>query len=384
MSTIEPAQLAILGGLVLGFLFGSFAQATAFCSSGAILDVVRKSNGNRLRAWGLALAIAILGTQILFVFAGVNLNASIYLATPLNLAGPIVGGFIFGVGMMLGNGCVSRNLVRLGYGNLRSFVVVVLVGVTAYMTLRGIVAPLRLASESLTRADLGARGIPELIASLSSLDAGTLRWIIAIALSAAFAAVCLASKSFRASPRNIVGGVSIGLLIVAAWYFTGIVAQDEFNPTPPASLSFVAPIGESIEYLMIFTGTKANFGIAVVGGVIVGAFVTSVIRGRFEIEGFRDPGDFFRHIVGAMMMGVGGVFALGCTIGQGLTGMSTLSFGSALAALSICAGGFVGASLLNRLENWRPHANNPAEARFVNVPASSQPIGSFAKTAERV
>lgn len=373
MSTLEPAQLLIVGGLVLGLLFGSFAQATAFCSSGAVLDVMRKGNSNRLRAWGVALAVAVLVSQLLFAFGGVDLTRSIYLATPLNLAGPIVGGFVFGIGMMLGNGCVSRNLVRLGYGNIRSFVVVVLVGITAYMTLRGIVAPLRLASESLTRTDLGAAAIPDLLASRLPFDASTLRWIISIALASALFLVCFASKNFRASPRNIVGGLSIGLLIAAAWYFTGVIAQDEFNPFPPASLTFVAPVGDAVEYLMIFTGTSANFGIAVVGGVIAGAFVTSMVRGKFEIEGFSNANDFFRQIIGAMMMGVGGVFAMGCTIGQGLTGMSTLSLGSALAAISILVGGFVGAALLNRLEDWRPQMLNALEpAAFATAARSSQ------------
>jgi uncharacterized membrane protein YedE/YeeE len=249
----------------------------------------------------------------------------------------------------------------------------VLVGITAYMTLRGIVAPLRLASESLTRTDLGATAIPDLLASRLPLDAGTLRWIISIALAAALLFVCFASKSFRASPRNIIGGLSIGLLIAAAWYFTGVIAQDEFNPAPPASLTFVAPVGDAIEYLMIFTGTNANFGIAVVGGVIVGAFVTSVIRGKFEIEGFGNTGDFFRQIIGAMMMGVGGVFAMGCTIGQGLTGMSTLSLGSTLAAISIFVGGFAGASLLDRLENRQSQTRSTTEpAAFATATRSSQ------------
>ena len=374
MTALEPAQLLVFGGLVLGLLFGSFAQATAFCSSGAILDVVRKGNSNRLRAWGVALAVAVLVSQLLFVFGGVDLTKSIYLATPLNLAGPIGGGLVFGVGMMLGNGCVSRNLVRLGYGNIRSFVVVVLVGIAAYMTLRGIVAPLRLASESATRTDLGATAIPDLLASRLPLDAGTLRWIITIALAAALLFLCFASKSFRASPRNIIGGLSIGLLIAAGWYFTGVIAQDEFNPVPPASLTFVAPVGDAVEYLMIFTGTNANFGIAVVGGVIVGAFVTSLIRGKFEIEGFSNANDFFRQIIGAMMMGVGGVFAMGCTIGQGLTGLSTLSLGSALAAISIFVGGFIGASLLNRLENWRPQTGTVTEPAGLVTARSSRPL----------
>ena len=158
MSDLEPLQLAVLGGLTIGVLFGGVAQATAFCSSGAILDLVRSGDGNRLRAWGLAAAVAILSSQFLLGFAIVDVRKSIYLTAPLNMAGPVLGGLMFGIGMILAQGCAARNLVRLGGGNLRALVVVLVFSIAAYAAMRGILAPGRLALETLTRAELRRLG----------------------------------------------------------------------------------------------------------------------------------------------------------------------------------------------------------------------------------
>lgn len=345
MSNLEPAQIVILGGLTIGVLFGGVAQTTAFCSSGAILDLVRSGDGNRLRAWGLAAAVAILSSQLLLGFEIVDLHKSVYLTNPLTMVGPILGGLMFGVGMMLAQGCAARNLVRLGAGNLRSLVVVLVFSVAAYATMRGILAPWRLALETLTRADMGASGVPELLVHIFAVKADQMRWIVALISAGGLAALCLANAAFRSSPRNVVAGLAIGLLVTAGWYLTGGLARDDFNPVPPASLTFVAPLGDSLQYVMIFTGTKSSFGIALVGGVVVGSFAAAVVRRRFRIEGFANQSDFLRQLTGAVMMGVGGVLAMGCTIGQGLTGLSALSLGSLLAALSICIGGFLGARL---------------------------------------
>ena len=345
MTQLEPAQLVVLGGLIIGALFGGVAQATAFCSSGAILDLVRNGDGNRFRAWGLAAAIAVLSSQLLLAFAIVDVRKSVYLTALLSLAGPVAGGLMFGVGMIFAHGCAARNLVRLGSGNLRALVVVIVFAVAAYATMRGILAPERVFLEALTRVELGASGLPELVAQRVAVTTETMRWIIAVGSAGVLAVLCFASAAFRSSPRNILAGLAVGLLVTAGWYFTGAVAVDEFNPVPPASLTFVAPFGDSLQYVMIFTGMSAHFGVAVVGGVVIGSFVTALARGRFRIEGFNDQSDFLRELAGAALMGVGGVLALGCTIGQGLTGLSTLSVGSLLAALSICLGGFLGARL---------------------------------------
>ena len=346
MGEWEPAQLAVLGGLTIGLLFGGVAQATAFCSSGAILDVIRSGDGNRLRAWLLAMAVALLSTQLLLGFEVMDVRKAVYLTAPLNLAGLVLGGLMFGIGMMLAQGCAARNLVRFGGGNLRALVVVLVFSVAAYATMRGILGPGRLALERLTRVDLGFTGIPEILAGALGMDAERVRWITALGAAGGLAALCFASAAFRSSPRNIIAGSTIGLLVTAGWYLTGALARDEFNPTPPASLTFVAPLGDSLQYVMIFTGVSANFGIALVGGVILGAFLAALLRRRFHIEGFANQGDFFRQLSGATLMGAGGVLAMGCTVGQGLTGLSTLSLGSVLAALSICIGGLLGARLV--------------------------------------
>jgi hypothetical protein len=165
-------------------------------------------------------------------------------------------------------------------------------------------------------------------------------------IAAAFMVFCFKDAGFRRSVTNIAAGLIIGLAAVAGWVVTGIVGADEFTPVPLASITFVAPVGESLQYLMTFTGSTINFGVAVVGGVIVGSFLMAVATGTFQIESFTDRDDLLRHIGGGALMGAGGVLALGCTIGQGITGMSTLALGSVLAWLSIVAGGYFGIKYL--------------------------------------
>lgn len=340
---LAPLQLALWGGLALGVMFGAVAQATAFCSSGAITDWVREGSGNRLRAWGLAAAVAIAASQLMIGFGIVSLDKAMYLAAPLAFGGLVLGGLMFGIGMILAQGCPARNLVRLGSGNLRALVVVLVFAATAYATMRGVLAPVRAGLETATRSSLGASGIPELIARHAQVDAGLVRWVIALGAAAVLAVVCLSSRPFRHSPRDLAAGVVVGLLVAAGWYLTGALAYDEFNPAPPASLTFVAPLGDSLQYLLLFTGASANFGIALIGGVLLGACVMALVRRRFRLEGFGDQNDFFRQISGAVLMGIGGVLAMGCTVGQGLTGLSTLSLGSLIAASSIVLGGYLGA-----------------------------------------
>lgn len=342
---LEPLQIALLGGLILGVLFGAVAQATAFCSSGAIVDLVHEGNSNRLRAWGLAVAVAILASQLLLAYGIVDVRNSIYVTAPLALVGPVIGGVMFGIGMVWAQGCPARNLVRLGSGNVRSLVVLIIFAATAYATIRGILAPARVGFDSVTRAELGLQGLPELIAGFAHIDSYVSRWVIAVGTAGLLAVVCLASKSFRASPRDLAAGCLIGLIIAAGWYITGTLSQDEFNPTAPASLSFVAPLGDSLQYLMFYTGASANFGVALAGGVLLGALATALLRKRFRIQGFNDQNDFFAQIAGSVLMGIGAVLAAGCTVGHGLTGLSALSLGSLIAVLSICLGGYLGARL---------------------------------------
>lgn len=338
-------------GFVLGAAFGATAQRTNFCTMGAISDIVFMQDWNRFRAWMLAIAVAVLGSQGLHLMGMIDLNKSIYLTTNFGWAGAIVGGLLFGFGMTMTGGCGNKTLVRLGAGNLKSLVVAIVLGIFAYMTLRGLIGLGRVQMESalntnLATAKLAAQGVPDMLAKLSGAALPTVRAVAALAVAGGLLWFCFKSAEFRGSGTNMASGLILGVLVVVGWAITGIVGKDEFDPTPLASVTFVAPVGEGVQYLMTFTGATINFGIATVGGVIVGSFLMAKATGEFRLESFADANDLLRHLIGGAIMGIGGVMALGCTIGQGMTGMSTLAMGSFLALGSIVLGGVIGMKYL--------------------------------------
>jgi uncharacterized protein len=351
MNELPVTTIVGLGGFGIGLAFGAVVQRTNFCTMGAISDLVLIGDGRRFRAWLLAIAVAIIGTQALHFGGVIDIDKSIYLAPNLGWLGAILGGAMFGFGMTQAGGCASRTLVRLGSGNLKSLIVMVVLGLFAYMTLRGVLAVARVQLEAATNIDLGTRGLSnqnlgEMAGVAIGLPAGPARAAAAGALALLFLVICFKDADFRRSPRNIVAGIVVGLSAVGGWLVTGVLAADEFNPVQLASITFVAPAGESLQYLMTFTGATINFGIAAVGGVIVGSFLMAMATGSFRVGSFVDRHDLTRHLSGAMLMGTGGVLALGCTIGQGITGMSTLSLGSMIAWLSILGGGYLGIKYL--------------------------------------
>ncbi len=351
MVEIETTTIVGLGGFVTGLVFGATAQRTNFCTMGAISDLVLMGDGRRFRAWTLAIAVAIIGTQALHFGGAININKSIYLTSNLGWLGAIIGGAMFGFGMTQAGGCGSKTLVRLGAGNLKSLIVAIVLSIVAYMTLRGLFALVRVQIETAANIELKTRGfdnqnVGEVAGVLLGLPTDAVRAAAAVAVSAALLIFCFKDVAFRRSTSNIVAGVIIGLTAVAGWVVTGVLGADEFNPVPLASITFVAPVAESLQYLMTFTGSSLNFGIAVVGGVIAGSCLMAVGTRKFQIESFADRGDLLRHLAGAALMGAGGVLALGCTVGQGISGMSTLALGSVLAWLSIIAGGYLGVKYL--------------------------------------
>lgn len=351
MSTLPVNVLVSLLGLAAGIVFGATAQRTNFCTMGALSDIVNLQDYRRFRAWILAIAVAMAGSQALYLAGIVDLGNSIYLTTNLGWLGAIIGGLMFGFGMTLAGGCGNKTLVRLGAGNLKSLVVALVLGVFAFMTLRGLIGVARVSfientNVDLAAAGLGTQGIPDLIATATGLSLAGLRWVIAIAMVLCLLWYCFKDAAFRDSPAHIASGLIIGALIPTGWIITGVIGADDFEPVPLASFTFVAPIGEGLMYLMVFTGASINFGIAAVGGVILGSFLMAVATGSFRVESFSDRNDMLRHLGGGALMGMGGVLALGCTVGQGITGISTLAFGSLLALLSIMAGGIYGLKYL--------------------------------------
>jgi uncharacterized membrane protein YedE/YeeE len=340
----EPVYRVAALGLAIGILFGAVANKTNFCTMGAVSDWVNMGSKDRLRAWLLAIGIATLATQFMDARGIIDIGQAMYLTPNFGWLGHIVGGALFGIGMTLASGCGQRTLVRVGGGNLKSLVVMILLGLTAYMTMRGLLALVRVNAFEVTNinlADSGIanQGIGSLIAGLAGLEsAATVNLVVSVLLGLGLVVYAFAAKSFRGSFDNILAGITIGLIIPAGWYVTGVVGFDDFDPVRFESYTFVAPTGESLMYLLTFTGSTISFGVAAVFGVILGSFLYVILTGKFLLETFSDRGDMVRHIFGAIAMGFGGVLALGCTIGQGVTGMSTLALGSLLSLVSIVFG----------------------------------------------
>jgi hypothetical protein len=230
--------------------------------------------------------------------------------------------------MMLANGCGARAVVLLGQGNLRSFVVLLCLGISAYMTLTGLLAPLRLTLAQATA--LPAHGLFEF---------GTVtRFVLIGLLSVVLLSFVFWRGSIFNNKRDLVSGLVVGALITAGWWVTGWLAVDEFEPAPSVSLTFIAPIGETIQYTMIATGVRLGFGVTVVVGVVLGSFVAASLSKTFRLQGFATPTDMLRYMGGGTLMGVGGALAMGCSIGQGLTGFSTLTYASMLAFAAMIIG----------------------------------------------
>lgn len=336
-------QHVALWAFLLAMVFGAVAFKTNFCTMGAVSDWVNMGDKGRLRAWFLAIGIAILGAQGLQYLGLVDLGKSIYLTSNFSWLGHGVGGLCFGIGMTLGSGCGQRTLVRAGGGNLKSLVVMLVLGVTAYATARGLLALVRINYVEITNVELSTHGMSNqgmatALATLTGMDIEILRWVVAGLLGAGFVIFAFKNKEFRHSFDNILAGLVIGAIVVAGWYITGQGALDDFDPVPVESYTFVSPVGNSVQYLMTFTGSTINFGIAAVLGVLTGSFLYAVLSGRFRIETFSHRQDMISHLVGGVLMGFGGILSLGCTIGQGVTGMSTLAMGSVITLTMIIFG----------------------------------------------
>jgi uncharacterized protein len=247
------------------------------------------------------------------------------------------GGLLFGYGMVLSNGCGARALVLLGRGNLRSFVVVVVLGIVAEMTLKGLIAPARIAALQVSQTTATLTSVPALLSAVG-LGEMPAHILAASVMSAALIVFAFVHPPFRRSPGQIVAGLMVGILIAAGWFATGYLGADDFNPTPVTSLTFIAPIADALQYVMLSTGSTLNFGIVTVFGVFAGSLLTALLTGRFHWEGYTSPRHMLRSAGGAALMGAGGVTAYGCSIGQGLTGLSTLALASFVAVAGILLG----------------------------------------------
>lgn len=366
MTEASPASLIPLvawGGFLIAFVFGLVGNKTNFCTMGAVSDIVNMGDWNRMRMWLLAIAVAIVGSFALEAAGVVKLSNSIYQTANFTWLSYIVGGLVFGIGMTLGSGCGSKTLIRVGGGNLKSLVVLVFMAIAAYMTLRGLFGAFRVGVlEQATVQLAGPQDLPSMISRVTGVDRATLAWIVVAIIGGGLAIFALAAREFRQFDY-LLGGIVTGLVIVAGWYVSGKIgylAEDPdtlqeawvaTNTGRMESLSFVAPQAFLLELLMFWTDKSkiVTFGIATALGVVAGSAGYALVSKSFRLEAFRDSTDMLRHIVGGILMGFGGVVALGCTVGQGITGFSTLALGSIVTFLSIIAG----SAATMKYEYWR-------------------------------
>lgn len=343
----NPASLVAWLGFFLALVFGYVANKTSFCTMGAVSDVVNMGEWGRMRAWLLAIATAILGTNILAYLGYFDITQTLYTRGTVYWFSALVGGLLFGVGMTLAGGCGQRTLVRLGGGNLKSVVVFIFLGYSALVTMNGI---LRIPMDNILRAEVftlrldGTQTLPAIAGMGDQLS--QLSW--AIVLSLMILAFVFSSREFWQNRDNLLAGIVIGLIVTAGWYVTGHLgyAENEFmeityvgtDSKLAESMTFVGPVAFTMDLFAYWRDKHVTFGVASVFGVIAGSFLYSVLHRKFRWEYFNSPQDMLRHIIGAVLMGFGGASAMGCTIGQGITGVSTLALSSFIAFVGIVAG----------------------------------------------
>ncbi len=356
-TVVESAAFYIgWGGLLLGIVFGFIVARTNFCTMGSISDILSFGDYRRFRSWLLAAAVAILGVALFETLQVADMSRTMYLAPNFTWGANIVGGLMFGFGMVFSGGCLSRNLVRAGGGDLRSLVVLIVTGIFAFITIGGLLAPARVVlfsplSINLANMGMETQSLGAILAAVSGISVRTASLVMVFLVAGGLLIYCLKDRDFRTSFSHMAAGIGLGLCIVAGWFITGL-AFDDFADVPVQliSLSYVRPTGDTLDYLMRFTALgPPGFGVVTLAGTLLGGFLGTVSMGRFQLTTFASPSDTLRNMFGAALMGIGGVLALGCTIGQGMTGFSTLAIGSILAFLSIVAGGVIGMKTMERM-----------------------------------
>jgi uncharacterized membrane protein YedE/YeeE len=341
--------LVALFGMGGGLLLGLAARLGRFCTMGAIEDLLYGGSDTRMRMWALAIGVAVLGSFTLAASGLLQTESSYYLSIRWMPFASVLGGLIFGYGMALAGNCGYGSIARLGGGDMRAFVIVLVMGVSAYAVLSGPLAPLRV---MLFPQEDVVNDLPPGIAHLLGSWTGASVNAIGIAIGAVIILGALANKAFVTEAKAIFWSVVVGVAIVSGWAGSHWVATTGFADIQVVSHSFSAPVGESLLYFMTASARVPSFAVGSVAGVILGAFIGSLIKGHFRWEACEDPRELRRQITGAALMGAGAVLALGCTVGQGLSAFSMLAFSAPVTFLAIFAGAALG--LRQLIEGFQP------------------------------
>jgi len=337
--------LPVMGGLV-GIVIGAVARRNHFCTMAALERYWYANDSRGLRTWVLAATAAIIVTQAMSFGGLIDPSGSFYLNHRFGLTGAIAGGLAFGFGMALVGTCGFGALVRLGGGSLRSLVVLIALGLSALAAQRGVIAEGRIHVVDNLAINLGFAG-DQSLGSLASHALGfDARALAAIVIIAGLLAWIFADKGFRRQYGSIATGVTIGCAVAAGWFITHTAAQASFEPVQLEAASFVVPVGDTIVQLIALTGVLPDYGVGLVVGIVIGAAAMAWNKRDVRWEACDDARELGRHLLGAFLMGTGGVFALGCTIGQGVSAASVLAVSAPVVMLSIAVGARLGLAYL--------------------------------------
>lgn len=337
MGALPLGAMSALVGLACGLALGLSARLGDFCTLGALESAVWGGDQRRIRLWGIVLGTAIAVSFIAEALGQADLTQSFYHSIAFNPVAAILGGLCFGYGMALAGNCGFGALVRFGGGDLRALVVVVVMGIFAFITLSGPLAPLREAIFPQPAADT-----PQGFAHALAAHSGLSPLVFALPVTAAFLALGLSHRPLRDNGNQLSWGVVAGIAVAFGFIGTSWLNHESFGLVQVEAASFTAPMGRTILYLMTSTAGGITFSVGLVLGVLAGAFIGSVRRGLFRWEACEDPRELGRQVLGAALMGIGGTIAMGCSIGQGVSGMAVLAWSAPLALTAIAAGGVIG------------------------------------------
>lgn len=357
------AAQVLWAAFVLAAAFGAIAQRSHFCTMGAVADIVHMGDWARMRMWVLSMGVAILGFNAMVALGWVEAADTIYASPRLLWLSHLAGGALFGFGMVLASGCGSKTLVRIGGGSLKALVVFVVMAITAYATMRGLFAVWRVQSVDRVAWELpSGQDLPSLAAAATGVAVGELALLLGLVIGGALVLWALWSPRAR-SAETLLAGLGVGAVVVAVWWVSGSLGhlaehpqtlEEVFlatNSRRMESLTFVAPVAYTMDWLILFSDRSKvlTLGIVSTFGVVLGSALMALTTRTFRWEGFAGTQDTANHLVGAALMGIGGVTALGCTVGQGLSGLSTLALGSFIALAGLMAGAVAGL----RFQAWR-------------------------------
>ncbi len=337
LELLGEANVDALIGLIGGIALGLAARIGRFCTLGAIEDVLYGDDDRRLRMWAIAIGVAIIGTHLAMSAGQFDIAESAYLDRVWNPVGTIVGGLMFGYGMALCGNCGYGALARLGGGDLRSFVIVLVMGLSAYFVMSGPLAQTRVWLFPVETDASSPQGFTQLAAGF-----GVSPLVTALIIGGLILGIALAKRDMRVSYTHIFWGAVVGLAVTSGWVGTYWVATSGFEAEPIETHTFAAPIGDTIFYSMTASGNALSFSVGSVVGVVIGAALGSYSKGHFRWEACEDPRELRRQILGASIMGPGAIIAVGCSVGQGISAFSVLAYSAPLAFAAIFIGAAIG------------------------------------------